>query len=383
MKQPNYYRGLIIVYPHGHYIADGSKTLIIKSKKFESILNKPLLLIQQKEALGIIYLGNIKEITLVEFKKEKKQHQITEEERLKWWPDKKIFYEYNIEKKYIFAAPVLIRYPQGPQIVVKPYNVKAIQKIYIGTSGYYYDWWKPYYKDIKKREKITTGNLLAIYTTQFNSLEINGTFYRSFKKSVWLKLKNLVDSKFMFSAKVNRSITLYRKFNEFKRFWDDAKYLYPKLGCLLFQFPNNFKYSAENVRLLQGLNTEIRAAFEFRDKSWFREDVYNLFKQKHKWSMVISYIKNWPDKYKNLLDDGYNPKLTEWENTSDFIYIRMHGTTGRYTGSHIHLIPGLIKFIRGHSEIKHVFIYFNNTDSGKNMPDAIRDAKYLQKRIGF
>lgn len=122
------FKGLIIVKPHGTYIANGDKTIIIKSLKLEKIINKPLLLIENKVALGIIYLGDIVPISISEFKKERKHHMITEKERLKWWPDKTILYRYPIIKKKIFKRPYKVSYPQGPQVLVNPKNIKRSQK---------------------------------------------------------------------------------------------------------------------------------------------------------------------------------------------------------------------------------------------------------------
>lgn len=121
-----YHRGLIIVYPHGTYIKEGSKKLIIKSIKLKNIAGKPLLLIEQKVALGILYLGEPQEITLAEFRKLRDQHLITKKERIKWWKGKRKLYSYKIIKKKIYKRPYKIEYGQGPQVLVKPENVRRI-----------------------------------------------------------------------------------------------------------------------------------------------------------------------------------------------------------------------------------------------------------------
>ena len=48
------YRGMIIVKPHGDYLIIGSKNIIIKAKKYMDCVNKPLMFIQDKMALGIL-----------------------------------------------------------------------------------------------------------------------------------------------------------------------------------------------------------------------------------------------------------------------------------------------------------------------------------------
>lgn len=374
-------KGFIIVKPHATYIANGSKKIIVKSKYFESALNRPLLLIQQKEAIGIIYIDDIKEISLKEFNRKRNLHLITDQERKKWWPNKKILYEYHISKKYIFAAPIPIKYPTGPQVFININNIKPLQHVYIGTSGYSYKWWKDFY-----HHKSKTEDQFAIYSDQFRSLEINGTFYRQYNKKTWEKLRDIAPPEFVFSVKVNRSITHYYQFQKFNKFLKGAKLLGSKLKCLLFQFPEHFKYSENNVQRLLSLPvSEYRYAFEFRNASWFNQDIYDIFLKK-RWSIVISYHGfEWSNK--SNLAIGFNPSLNEWPRTSDFVYIRLHGTTGKYEGSHKRILPKLAKYIRDlyKENIKYAFVYFNNTDSLANngISNAIVDAKYFQNIIGF
>ena len=75
----------------------------------------------------MIYLGSIVAINLTQFKKERKHHLITDKERLKWWPDTTTLYKYPIIKKKIFKKEYQITYPQGPQVLVNPENIKKLQ----------------------------------------------------------------------------------------------------------------------------------------------------------------------------------------------------------------------------------------------------------------
>jgi hypothetical protein len=118
-----FYRGLIMVKPHGDLIANGAKTLIVKAKRFHSAIGKPLLLIQDKQALGILYLEPFRPISLMQFKRLFTQHQVTERERLKWWPTKETLYAYPIATFHAFARPRNIEYRTGPQVFVKPSSI--------------------------------------------------------------------------------------------------------------------------------------------------------------------------------------------------------------------------------------------------------------------
>lgn len=122
-KLNNYYRGLIIVYPHGSLIINGEKILLVKSRPFTKIINKKLLLIENKLALGYIILTNMYPINKKEFNKLKYKHLITNQERIKWWPNKYEFYAYPIKIIKIFKHPIKVDYPTGPQVTVKPENI--------------------------------------------------------------------------------------------------------------------------------------------------------------------------------------------------------------------------------------------------------------------
>lgn len=121
-----YYRGIIFVDPHGTYIITGKKTLVVKSKSFKSILDKNLLLIENKKALGIIQLTNFRETTRKSLSSLRKYHKITNDEIHTWWPNKHKFYLYDVViiKKYKY--PRLIEYGKGPQVFIKPENIKIL-----------------------------------------------------------------------------------------------------------------------------------------------------------------------------------------------------------------------------------------------------------------
>jgi hypothetical protein len=123
MKKISYYRALIIVPPHGSWIIDQKKTWIIKSLFLRNIAQKPLLLVQGKQALGIISLDPPKEINLEKFRHTKNKHYISETERKKWWPNKRKLYVYRVASVHKFARPKKIDYPPGPQVLIKPENI--------------------------------------------------------------------------------------------------------------------------------------------------------------------------------------------------------------------------------------------------------------------
>lgn len=185
-------------------------------------------------------------------------------------------------------------------------------KLYIGTSGYSYKEWKGNFYP----EKIKNEEMLKFYSAQFNSVEINNTFYRVPKKEVIQNWAKQVPKDFKFSVKASRNITHIKKLkdaeSDLKYFIENVKELKSKLGILLIQLPPSFSKNLERLRLFtESLPEKINAAFEFRHPTWFDEEVYELLKEK-KFSMCLSQTDEEPD-----------VKLI---NTASYAYLRLRKT---------------------------------------------------------
>lgn len=368
----DFYRGLIIVPPHGSYIRNRLKIMIIKTKKIKTIINKNLLLIQHKTGLGFIELGEPVKINLKKLNHLKRYHKITDDERKKWWPMYKTFYAYPIIKSKFFKIPLLIEYPTGPQITVKPSNID-IKRILIGMSGYQYQGMYP--------SNVKTDMMLEYYSQYLNSVEINYTFYRTPTSKF---VNNLSKYNLLYSIKVNQSITHYKQLKNVKSLWKKFYKIFEPIHhqiiCFLFQFNSRFVYNQKNFnkikKLAKYLNKKHRYAFEFRDIEWFHnKKVDNLFR-KYYLVLVITNLNNqsgWADD----LITGFNPKLHQYNVTSDTIYFRMHGTIGQYTGNYNTRDFKDIFNLINDNPVKNALIYFNNTDSD----DAWYDANYLFKKF--
>lgn len=121
---PEYTAGYILVSPHGTLIMKGEKTLVIKSKKYTEHINEPLLLIEDKKALGIIRLDEPEEITQEQFKQLREYHKITDEEADRWSFSKKDkLYSYHVSVLKQFSTPISVEYPRGAQVFIKPENI--------------------------------------------------------------------------------------------------------------------------------------------------------------------------------------------------------------------------------------------------------------------
>ena len=88
---------------------------------------------------------------------------------------------------------------------------------YIGCSGFAYKEWK----DAFYPPKLAQNKWFDYYTRHFNTLELNTTFYRFPTIKSLQGWYDKAPSQFTFSAKVPRSITHYKRFNETNRMMQD------------------------------------------------------------------------------------------------------------------------------------------------------------------
>jgi uncharacterized protein YecE (DUF72 family) len=146
-----------------------------------------------------------------------------------------------------------------------------------GTSGFSYKEWKgPFYP-----EKLPNKDLLGYYAERLPTVEINNTFYRMPKKEVLESWARKVPEDFVFVLKASRRITHHARLKKaatdsVEYLWDMASALGPNLGPILFQLPPNMKKNvARLLSFTDALPDGLRAAFEFRNESWFDDEVYD------------------------------------------------------------------------------------------------------------
>jgi uncharacterized protein YecE (DUF72 family) len=220
--------------------------------------------------------------------------------------------------------------------------------LYIGTSGWDYPHWdKVFYPDKRSR--------FEFYKKKFNTVEVNYTFYHLPDEKTLEKWRENAPSDFRYSLKASRLIThtdnrksaLYLTHLFIKR----AKILSEKLGCILFQFPPNFGYDIDCLQIyLDRIPRDIRAVFEFRNKDWHRGEVFELLRERGLGYCIISA-------------PNFSPIMTS---TSDFIYMRCHGSKKWYASSYSDeelslFAEGLLQFLEKGVE---VYVYFNNDAMG-------------------
>jgi len=153
--------------------------------------------------------------------------------------------------------------------------------VHLGTMGWSYSFWvgKLYPEGTKP------VGFLTEYAKNFNSVEIDATFYRIPSISIIEAWRNQVPSFFRFAPKFPQSITHAPGFaydaEKLGVFLDRITLLGEKLGPLLLQFPPHLRTDLGKMGdLLDALPTRHLYAIEFRNRSWFTEETYNMLRDR-------------------------------------------------------------------------------------------------------
>jgi uncharacterized protein YecE (DUF72 family) len=146
-----------------------------------------------------------------------------------------------------------------------------------GASGFAYKPWKgPFYP-----ADLSDSQMLAFYAARLPTVEINNTFYRLPKADVLTGWAEQTPESFHFVLKASRRITHIQRLKDVGELVDylftTAASLGDKLGPLLFQLPPHMKKDLDRLRVfLELVPQQRRVALEFRNASWFEDDVLEL-----------------------------------------------------------------------------------------------------------
>ena len=234
---------------------------------------------------------------------------------------------------------------------------------HLGTSGWSYQGWKGrfYPEDIPQKK------WLSFYAQNFNTVEINMTFYRYPKPEILKGWLDKTPKDFTFTLKANRQITHRKRIksvkNEVKYFYILADSLQDRLGCILFQLPPSLTLDLNLLKeFLSNLSSDQRNVIEFRHQSWYEENVYELLRL-HK---AIFCVVSSPQLPEDIIE------------TAETIYFRFHGRIGwykyNYSDEELKEWAEAIKRIK----TKECFIYFNNDYHAFAAENCKKLEEYLQ-----
>ena len=152
--------------------------------------------------------------------------------------------------------------------------------VIVGTSGYSYKEWKGTFYP----SGLPAAKMLPFYAQRFGAVEINNTFYRMPTATMVEKWAAEVPDGFRFVLKVPAFLTqidrLAKNADAFRRFFDLASLLGPKLGPLLYRIPTNLHKDAAKLReFLALIPDSLRVTLEVRHDSWCDEEIYALLRE--------------------------------------------------------------------------------------------------------
>lgn len=219
----------------------------------------------------------------------------------------------------------------------------------IGISGWTYPPWRGVFYPGKLAQRLE----LHFASREFNSIEINGSFYSLQRPSSYQRWYSETPPGFVFSVKGPRFITHMKKLREVKAplanfFASGVLCLREKLGPILWQFPPNFGWNPERFseffqllprdtlaaaklaknhddKLKNGAWTRsdatrrIRYAIEIRHPTFIVPEFFALLRRHNIAFVVADTAGKWP-----FAEDL----------TADFVYCRLHGAEQLYVSGY-------------------------------------------------
>ena len=238
--------------------------------------------------------------------------------------------------------------------------------IRIGCSGWNYQHWR---HGVFYPPRLPARRWLDFYARSFDTVEINSTFYRLPRQSAVANWVRESRPGFVFAVKMSRYATHIKRLRDLAPsialFYDRIRPFLgsPKFGPVLWQLPPGFR--RDDARLAEALEQlpPGRHCFEFRDDSWFVEEVYELLRA-HGVALVIGDTPR--REYPRVL-------------TADWTFLRFHhGKRGRNGNYSERELEEWARRIESWAAEHEVFAYFNNDWNGY----AVRNGLWLRRRLG-
>ncbi|MFP4529635.1 MAG: DUF72 domain-containing protein [Candidatus Kapaibacterium sp.] len=231
--------------------------------------------------------------------------------------------------------------------------------IHIGTSGWHYDHWigRFYPEDIDKPD------MLDYYCHEFETAEINNSFYQLPDRDTLRKWRDAAPDNFIFSVKGSRYITHMKKLNDpeqsGEKLFEAIEALGDNIGPVLFQLPPRWHFNAERLEQFLGvLPKNYKYALEFRDRTWLCDEAYEIL-ERHGAAFCMYHL------------EGFE---TDKIVTAGHIYIRLHGPGAAYEGEYDKsYLSGWAGAISAWSDSgKEIYIYFDNDQNAYAAKDAAK-----------
>ena len=193
----------------------------------------------------------------------------------------------------------------------------SLPQIHVGCSGWVYKHWRGLFYP----EGLPQKRWFERYSEEFDTVEINASFYRVPLASTFDGWREKAPPGFRYAVKANRFITHMKKLLDCEETVDSfislARKLDQTLGPVLYQLPPSLHKDLSRLEaFLARLPGDIEQVVEFRHKSWYEDDVLALLD-----SHGIGFVTH----------DLKGLKSPRWA-SGRTAYVRFHGAAGKYWG---------------------------------------------------
>lgn len=237
--------------------------------------------------------------------------------------------------------------------------------IRIGTSGWVYTHWRRIFYP----EGLPQSRWFDHYSHRFDTVEINGTFYREPTAKAVEGWRDQAPAKFLYAVKAHRFMTHMKKLVDcaepVRRFFGRMDGLDSTLGPVLYQLAPNVPAEVDRLARFAALLPSRHAhVFEFRDNRWFTAETRDFLA-----GAGLGFC----------IHDARGVDCPEWA-TAKTVYYRFHGQARSPRGNYGEAaLRRAAERIKAKAKAGHdVFVYFNNDAHGC----AVANAQRLVKLVG-
>jgi uncharacterized protein YecE (DUF72 family) len=238
------------------------------------------------------------------------------------------------------------------------------ENAHVGCSGWVYKHWRRAFYP----EGLPQKRWFERYAEEFDTVEINASFYRLPLASTFDRWREQAPPGFRYAVKSNRFITHMKKLKDCEEAVDTfialARRLKAYLGPILYQLPPSLHKDLPRLnQFLALLPRDLEHVVEFRHRSWYDEDVLALL-DRHGVGFVT-----------HDLIGLKSPRRASGRTA----YVRFHGTRGKYRGRYSdEQMRDWAEWLKDQrAKGRSAWAYFNNDIGG----DAIEDARNLKRQL--
>jgi uncharacterized protein YecE (DUF72 family) len=233
-------------------------------------------------------------------------------------------------------------------------------RLLIGCSGWQYRHWRGSFYP----EELPASRWLEYYAERFDTVEVNNSFYRLPEAVTFGAWRQRVPARFTFAVKASRYLTHLKRLKDpaepVDRIFERASHLRRGFGPVLYQLPPRWGPDVDRLRgFLATAPNKHPQAIEFRDPSWYTDEVFALLRRS-RFALCVH----------DMAGSAPPPVLI-----GPFVYLRLHGPqryAGRYTDGMLREWADWLAEPRAAG--RDIYVYFNN-DIGGHAP---RDAQRLR-----